>query len=47
MNTKEIQNILFSHDEEIRNGAEIFDVLGNECRLEMFIALMSVKELSS
>lgn len=37
---KKIQKKLFSHDGNIRDGAEVFDILGNECRLEMILALM-------
>jgi DNA-binding transcriptional ArsR family regulator len=44
---QKIQKHLFSHDDKIRDGAEIFDILGNECRLEMVLALMEAKELSS
>lgn len=44
---KKIQKNLFSHDNDIRDGAEIFDILGNECRLEMVLALMAAAELSS
>lgn len=44
---KKIQKHLFSHDDAIRDGSEIFDILGNECRLEMVLALMVAKELSS
>lgn len=44
---KKIQKHLFSHDNNIRAGSEIFDILGNECRLEMVLALMVAEELSS
>mgnify|MGYP000101874139 CR=1 FL=1 len=44
---KKLQKKLFSHDGNIRDGAEIFDILGNECRLEMILALMEAGEMSS
>ncbi len=47
MNNKKLQKKIFSYDREIRDGAEIFDILGNECRLEMVIALMEAGELAS
>lgn len=47
MNVKTLQKKLFSHSDELRGGAEIFDILGNECRLEMVLALMESGELSS
>lgn len=47
MNVKTLQKKLFSHSDELRGGAEIFDILGNECRLEMVLALMESWELSS
>lgn len=42
-----LQKKLFSHSDELRGGAEVFDILGNECRLEMVLALMEAGELSS
>ena len=47
MNVKTLQKKLFSHSDELRGGAEVFDILGNECRLEMVLALMEAGELSS
>jgi hypothetical protein len=47
VDVKTLQKKIFSHDGEIRNGAEVFDILGNECRLEMVLALMEARELSS
>lgn len=47
VNVAKLQKKLFSHSDELRGGAEIFDILGNECRLEMFLALMEAGELSS
>jgi|GEM_PF-956996 len=44
---KTLQKKLFSHDGNIRDGAEVFTILGNECRLEMILALMEAIELSS
>ncbi len=46
-NVKTLQKKLFAHDGNIRNGAEIFDILGNECRLEMVMALMLAGEMTS
>lgn len=47
MNVKLLQKKFFSHSDELRDGAEVFDILGNECRLEMVLALMEAGELSS
>lgn len=47
VNVKTLQKKLFSHSDELRGGAEVFDILGNECRLEMVLALMESGELSS
>ena len=47
VNVKTLQKKLFSHSDELRGGAEVFDILGNECRLEMVLALMEAGELSS
>jgi ArsR family transcriptional regulator, virulence genes transcriptional regulator len=47
VDVKTLQKKLFSHSDELREGSEIFDILGNECRLEMVLALMEVGELSS
>lgn len=47
VDVKKLQKKLFSHDGNIRDGAEVFTILGNECRLEMVLALMEAKELSS
>ncbi len=44
---KALQNKLFSHSDMLQGWAEVFDILGNECRLEMVLALMEAKELSS
>lgn len=46
-NLRTLQKKLFSHSDELRGGAEVFDILGNECRLEMVLALMETGELSS
>ncbi len=42
-----IQKHLFAHDTNIRDNAEVFAILGNECRLEMVLALMEAGELNS
>ncbi len=47
LNVKTLQKKLFSHSDELRGGAEVFDILGNECRLEMVLALVEARELSS
>ncbi len=47
VNVKTLQKKLFSNSDELRGGAEVFDILGNECRLEMVLALMEAGELSS
>lgn len=47
VHVKTLQKKLFSHSDELRGGAEVFDILGNECRLEMVLALMESGELSS
>jgi hypothetical protein len=47
VHVKKLQKKLFSHSDELRGGAEVFDILGNECRLEMVLALMEAGELSS
>ena len=46
-NLRTLQKKLFSHSDELRGGAEVVDILGNECRLEMVLALMEAGELSS
>lgn len=46
-NLKTLQKRIFAHDMSIRDGAEIFDILGNECRLEMVMALMLAGEMTS
>jgi len=47
VDVKTLQKKLFSHSDNLRGWAEIFDILGNECRLEMVLALMEAGELSS
>lgn len=47
VDVKKLQKKIFSHENNIRDGAELFAILGNECRLEMVLALMEWKELSS
>jgi ArsR family transcriptional regulator, virulence genes transcriptional regulator len=47
VDVKTLQKKLFSHSDNLRGGAEVFDILGNECRLEMVLALMEAGELSS
>ena len=47
VHVKTLQKKLFSHSDELRGGAEVFDILWNECRLEMVLALMEAGELSS
>ena len=47
IDVKTLQKKLFSHSNNLRGGAEIFDILWNECRLEMVLALMEAGELSS
>ena len=44
---KTLQKKIFSHDGNSRDGAEVFTILGNECRLEMILALMIAGEMSS
>lgn len=44
---KKLQNKIFSQAKIIQNASEVFQLLGNECRLEMLIALVKAGELSS
>lgn len=46
-NIQALQKRLFSKSGSLRDGAEVFDILGNECRLEMVLALLEAGELSS
>lgn len=46
-NMKALQKRIFSASDSLRDGAEVFDILGNECRLEMVLALLEAGELSS
>ena len=43
----ELQNTIFAQSDLIQESSEVFQVLGNECRLEMLIALVKAGELSS
>lgn len=47
LNKKELQNTIFAQSDVIQESSEVFQVLGNECRLEMLIALVKAGELSS
>lgn len=40
VDVKKIQNTIFPQSKIIRDSAEVFALLGNECRLEMLIALV-------
>ncbi|MCB9806664.1 winged helix-turn-helix transcriptional regulator [Candidatus Peribacteria bacterium] len=47
IDVKKLQNTIFPQEKLIRNASEVFQLLGNECRLEMLIALVKAGELSS
>ena len=47
VDVKKLQETIFPQAEMIKDSAEVFQLLGNECRLEMLIALVKAGELSS
>ena len=47
VDVKKLQDKKFPQSKIIQDSAEVFALLGNECRLEMLIALVKAGELSS